>query len=32
MSDEELKIHIKYGEGLYGFTKASIRELFGEEP
>ena len=23
---------IKYGEGLYGFTKASIRELFGEEP
>ncbi|RLF98677.1 MAG: hypothetical protein DRN49_05515 [Thaumarchaeota archaeon] len=21
---------IKYGEGLYGFTKASIRELFGE--
>ena len=23
---------IKYGEGLYGFTKASIKELFGEEP
>jgi len=23
---------IKYGEGLYGFTKASIKELFGEKP
>jgi len=23
---------IKYGEGLYGFTRASIKELFGEEP
>jgi len=23
---------IKYGEGLYGFTKASIKELFGEGP
>ena len=22
---------IRYGEGLYGFTKASIKELFGEE-